>query len=278
MSKSQNKTKMARFSQQDFGNRLKQARQSAGYDNQKSVADELHVTIATISKWENGTSSPPLGSLVEMAALYSTTTDYLLTGTETEHVDASRKYGLSNDALNVLRNMNHMLRLHQESTKLTSQLPAPRFRYVHPLGFINALITSSKFCRIAFDFTSHSYDRIYMSAMNVNKKNRMSEEESVIDKDEHEKKWDTEIEKIRESADTYYGYFLDNPTILLRAGEYLLNKKWNELFQSLLSDESIWRNGIADSYSNLDQGVISDDVLDHLSWPNKKENQNEESK
>ena len=57
---------------------LRQARQMS----QEEVADKLHVSRQTISKWENGTANPDMDNLEAISALFAVSIDYLVTGTE----------------------------------------------------------------------------------------------------------------------------------------------------------------------------------------------------
>jgi len=276
----------------NLGSRLHHLRMDTANDNdnalsQQAVCDSLSSTLEypvsfrKYSEWENNMKEPLLKEIVCLAKVLNTTCDYLLTGTQTEHVDASRKYGLSNQALDVLCNMNHTLHLHQVTSRRYSLLEPPLFHYVHPFGFINALITSPIFCELAFEYTSHIYDNVFLSVIDgTTKETRLRsslESGNSDDENEFNKQWTEEVEEIRSSAD-WLGYILEKPKTILKAGEYLLNKKWNELFQLLLSQESIWRNGIAETTSKLDQDRVSDEELERLDWPNKKENQHEKDK
>lgn len=49
---------------------------------QKEVADHLHLTVATISNYENNVRMPNLETLVRLADLYDVSTDYLLQRTK----------------------------------------------------------------------------------------------------------------------------------------------------------------------------------------------------
>lgn len=56
---------------------LKIARIKAGL-SQREVAERLRVNINTVSRWEKGTQKIQIDSLVLLADLYGTTTDFLL--------------------------------------------------------------------------------------------------------------------------------------------------------------------------------------------------------
>lgn len=56
---------------------LKIARIKTGL-SQREVAERLNVNINTVSRWEKGTQKIQIDSLLLLADLYGTTTDFLL--------------------------------------------------------------------------------------------------------------------------------------------------------------------------------------------------------
>lgn len=68
----------------DMGDRLKRARLSAGFAQQKDVAEKLGIERTRYLKWEHGDSQPPLDMLVKMCKLFGVSSDYLL-GLEDEN-------------------------------------------------------------------------------------------------------------------------------------------------------------------------------------------------
>lgn len=62
----------------EFGRRLKVARVSAGYDQQKIVADELGIDRTRYTKYEIGDNFPPLDVLANICKLLDVSADYLL--------------------------------------------------------------------------------------------------------------------------------------------------------------------------------------------------------
>lgn len=60
-----------------LGKRLKRLRTSRGL-TQKELADSLHVTFQTVSKWENDENEPDIATLKRIAKLYGISLDYLL--------------------------------------------------------------------------------------------------------------------------------------------------------------------------------------------------------
>ncbi len=60
-----------------LGERLKASRVNKGY-SQGDVADHLHISRQSISKWENGNSYPDLDNLVKLSTYYEVSIDELL--------------------------------------------------------------------------------------------------------------------------------------------------------------------------------------------------------
>lgn len=60
-----------------LGERLKESRQNKGY-SQGDVAEHLHISRQSISKWENGNSYPDLDNLVKLSMYYEVSIDELL--------------------------------------------------------------------------------------------------------------------------------------------------------------------------------------------------------
>ena len=92
-----------------IGENLTELRKQKGY-TQISLAEKLNYSDKAISKWENGSSLPPIDILLELANLYGVTLDYLVK-------DSSQKDKklLKND--NVKRR-NHILKMRNEVTSL----------------------------------------------------------------------------------------------------------------------------------------------------------------
>ena len=65
-----------------IGENIKTYRQKKGY-TQEEVANRLHVTRQTISKWEKGQSVPDAEQLIKLAVILETTVSELL-GTQAE--------------------------------------------------------------------------------------------------------------------------------------------------------------------------------------------------
>lgn len=60
-----------------LGERLKESRLNKGY-SQGKVAEYLHISRQSISKWENGNSYPDLDNLVKLSMYYEVSIDELL--------------------------------------------------------------------------------------------------------------------------------------------------------------------------------------------------------
>ncbi len=65
----------------EFGKLLTQLRREKGV-LQKDVANQLNVTVATISNYEKGVHLPDLNTLIMLADYFDVSTDYLLQRTD----------------------------------------------------------------------------------------------------------------------------------------------------------------------------------------------------
>ncbi|MBW1604842.1 helix-turn-helix domain-containing protein [Lactobacillus sp. Sy-1] len=70
----------------EFATVLKNKRKSAGL-TQQQLADQLHVTRQTLSRWENNLSYPNLDTLVDLGTILNVTLDELLKGKNNEMVN-----------------------------------------------------------------------------------------------------------------------------------------------------------------------------------------------
>ena len=66
-----------------LGQKLKKLRTEKGL-TQKDLADQIHVTFQTISKWESDTNEPDIATLKELAKFFGCSFDYLLSDEEEE--------------------------------------------------------------------------------------------------------------------------------------------------------------------------------------------------
>ncbi|MER2226947.1 MAG: helix-turn-helix transcriptional regulator [Carnobacterium sp.] len=64
-----------------LGERLKESRMTKGY-SQGAVAEHLHISRQSISKWENGNSYPDLDNLAKLSTYYDVSIDDLLKGNQ----------------------------------------------------------------------------------------------------------------------------------------------------------------------------------------------------
>lgn len=60
----------------NFGDILKNLRKSRNM-TQKKLADKLHITEATVSRYESGTANPTFETMRSIAAIFNVTMDYL---------------------------------------------------------------------------------------------------------------------------------------------------------------------------------------------------------
>ena len=67
----------------DFGRRLKQLRKQKKW-SQKELASELNAKLSILNKYECGLHIPPAEKLIQLAEIFNTTVDYLLTGNQTD--------------------------------------------------------------------------------------------------------------------------------------------------------------------------------------------------
>lgn len=73
-----------------LGEKLKHLRQENSL-TQKDLADKLHVSFQTVSKWENGENEPDISTLRELAKLFDCSVDYLINEDEIEHEEESER-------------------------------------------------------------------------------------------------------------------------------------------------------------------------------------------
>lgn len=66
-----------------LGQKLKELRSQKGL-TQKELADKLHVSFQTVSKWENGENEPDIATLKELASLFNCSVDNLIGGENIE--------------------------------------------------------------------------------------------------------------------------------------------------------------------------------------------------
>ena len=213
---------------------------------QDTVAEKLSLLLygdgnlissKRVSSWENDDKEPKLDVLVGLAKVFNTTCDYLLTGVEPERVDTSRRYGLSNDALQKLEEMNSRMRL-------ADFVETEPFYYLKPVEFINMLITSENF------------DLVAIKAMNyVLMKSLFDEKAESIDLEmrdsakfttDYYKNW-ANIVAIMYNNPTFANYKIVKRRDYLDSIEYTLSILWTGIFRRFIDNESIIKNGIVQS-------------------------------
>lgn len=70
-------------SRKAFGRRLKELRNKLRW-TQKEVAAKIGLQLSQFNKYEAGMHIPPADKLIQLAELFGTTTDFLLTGSVTD--------------------------------------------------------------------------------------------------------------------------------------------------------------------------------------------------
>ena len=88
--------------------RIKELRQARGW-TQADLARRLNITRNGVNSWEQGLSVPSPASLVELAKVFSVTTDYLL---GVEGLDTVNVTGLKKKDVAVLAELADRLREH----------------------------------------------------------------------------------------------------------------------------------------------------------------------
>lgn len=66
-----------------FGQRIKQLRKQQSW-TQKQLAAKLDIRFSQLNKYECGLHIPPAEKLIQLAEIFNTTTDFLLTGNASE--------------------------------------------------------------------------------------------------------------------------------------------------------------------------------------------------
>ncbi len=71
-----------------LGGKIKKLRNEKGL-TQKELADQLHVSFQTVSKWENDENEPDIATIKEFTKLFGCTLDYLLNDEDEEQKEES---------------------------------------------------------------------------------------------------------------------------------------------------------------------------------------------
>lgn len=85
-----------------IGKRIAEQRQKNNL-TQAELGNLLCVSREIINYWENGSRDIKTGNVVLLAEALNTTCDYILRGIDLKNADISKQTGLSNDAINNLR-------------------------------------------------------------------------------------------------------------------------------------------------------------------------------
>ena len=72
------------------GQKIKKLRNEKGL-TQKDLADQVHVTFQTVSKWENDENEPDIGTLRELIKLFGCSMDYLLSEDDEQSVEEPKQ-------------------------------------------------------------------------------------------------------------------------------------------------------------------------------------------
>lgn len=81
--------------------RIKSLRDEAGL-SQADLAKELSVAQNTVSSWENGKRDPDTDTVIQLAAFFGVSTDYLLGATDIKNASSEEDAGLSADETELL--------------------------------------------------------------------------------------------------------------------------------------------------------------------------------
>ncbi len=96
----------------DLGALIKSLRKQRGM-SQQQLADLLHVTDATVSKYEANTATPPFETLRSIASIFNVSMDTLC---GMEHKGALSVHGLSEDQIETLKQLTDLYRIRSAGT------------------------------------------------------------------------------------------------------------------------------------------------------------------
>lgn len=122
--------------EKQLGNRIKQLRIKNKID-QIELANLLgYKAFSTISKWENGETTPPIQKIIELATILNTSTDYLLFGkNNTEIINNNKNNFKGNYSGNInitnnnhhnkipttIKNLDDMYKIHTDNNTLNKE-------------------------------------------------------------------------------------------------------------------------------------------------------------
>lgn len=90
----------------NFGDKLKELRKERKL-TQKQLADQVGVTVSTISSYESGSRYPSYDVLISLSRIFHVSTDYLLGLEKAKTVDVN---GLSDREIEVIRRLVSLLK------------------------------------------------------------------------------------------------------------------------------------------------------------------------
>lgn len=132
----------------DIGRRIKELREGKKL-RQADLADKVTVKRETVNQWENGTRQIKGEDIAALADALDTTTDYILRGIASEHVDIARYTYLSDKAIEQLH-------------RLGTSGPAAKGYRLAITDMLSELIESNRFYDI---FSSMGFYFIYSGVL-----------------------------------------------------------------------------------------------------------------
>lgn len=75
----------------ELSQRLQELRKREGY-SQEQLAELLGISRQSVSKWENGQTSPDIHNVRKLSELYQVTTDYIICGREAQTVPQEKGF------------------------------------------------------------------------------------------------------------------------------------------------------------------------------------------
>lgn len=223
MKKSQVRKSTSEAKTDTLGGRIKDLRIKAGYKAQKDFADVLGVSTTVLSRWEKDVNQPDYNALRDIANLVGSNCDYIIRGVSTEHLDAHKHYGLTNDALNVLLKLNN----------LKYEPPYSSFSF-EPIQVLNALICLTDFSYMV----KKVLDLVDVKLLNYKVQFAYHDDGELSDFIEKLSDLYNENEYMRNR-----GYQVVAPDILLASKNFEVHEDWKFILKHLADDltESIRR-------------------------------------
>lgn len=128
-----------------IGERIKELRVKHDI-TQRKLAEELSISQSLLAKIELGTRQIQVVDLIKIANFFDVSCDYLIVGIESENEDASEKYGLSNQALNTLKEMKTIAeeKINKEDERLREYAVFAAIDEADFFNAVNFLISEEK--------------------------------------------------------------------------------------------------------------------------------------